>query len=179
MDLVGALAHDALHAPQCGDSLWGRPAAAGSTTAAAATAAPSHPEIHSGRAARSGGETGDASSVGAIASLPAGSAGYAGATKIGAARRRAFSACGGNVRAATDGARHQQGVGSRRLAERGLIVSAGCVRSEFIGGLLLLSVKRQLLEAAGGQLILRTWRSGRCCAAAWSPWASCAWACCA
>ncbi len=27
MDLIGALAHNALHAPQCGDSLWGRPAA--------------------------------------------------------------------------------------------------------------------------------------------------------
>jgi hypothetical protein len=174
MDLVGALAHNALHAPQCGDSLWGRPAAAGSTTAAAATAAPSHPEIHSGRAARTGGEPGDASGVGAIPSLPARPAGSAGATKIGAARRRAFSACGGNVRAAADGARHQQGVGSRSLAERGLIVSAGCcVRSEFIGGLLLLSVKRQLLEAAGGQLILRNWRPGRCAAAC------CAWACCA
>ena len=123
MHLVGALALNALHSPQCGDSLWARSAATGSTTAAATTAASplsgsSNPQIQSGRAARTASETGDISSVGAIASLAARSlpAGAASATEIGAAGRRAFSACGGNVGAAAHCTGHQQGVGSRGFA---------------------------------------------------------------
>ena len=153
MDLIGALAQNALHALQRRDSL-GRAC---------------HPDRHRGRRDRlllqqpgdsfrgaagsrlAAGETGHASSIGAISARGAGIAGAACSAEIRASGRRAFSACRANICGATHGATHQESVGGRCLAESGLIVAAGCcVRSGFVGGLLLLGIERQLLEAAGG-----------------------------